>query len=200
VLLPKRRGTIASAAQTPSSRHSVARAGMAGVPARGRARVEIRKPGLGEWRAGPGVEWGCAACAPRSLGQRDDAIHGTGPCPRQPPRGADHPHPTPPARDEVWSQPPAAPALAAAESPRYAAIPHPRVPAGERAASAALEQLAAPAALLPRRAVPASPSTIEPVDRSHGAKPSTRGVRPRRLEKDSAPLRTACTFPQLFPI
>src|SRR6185295_12077010 len=99
VLLPKRRGTIASAGRTPSSRRLAVLAGMETVQVSEVARAEETEAGRAEQRAGPVPGWGRAACASRCLGQRDGASAGLEPRPRQPPRGADHPHPTPPARD-----------------------------------------------------------------------------------------------------
>jgi type IV secretory pathway VirB10-like protein len=64
----------------------------------GRLRVQGLGLGPGDWRAGPVAGWGCPACAARCSGRRDPAPAVLKPCPPQPPRGAEHPHPTPPAR------------------------------------------------------------------------------------------------------
>jgi hypothetical protein len=105
--LPKRRGTIASAAQTPSTRRRGA-AGWERVQTRvrdlleGPLRVEGQVQGPIAWRAGPVAGWGSSACAARFFGGWDDARGAAQPSPQKPPHGAEHPHPTPPARDAAW--------------------------------------------------------------------------------------------------
>jgi hypothetical protein len=190
--LPKRRGTIASAAQTPSTR----RRGVAGwervqtvgqETAKGRFRVEGLVQGPSEWRAGPVVGWGCSACAARFFGGRDDAPGAAQSSPQKPPHGAEHPHPTPPARDAAGiltlslhqkSRPLATPKPPDRNELQPAAARRQREAEQAPAASKSSAQPAAPAAL---RRPQGAPAQLETNGLGHAStpKPRSQGCLPK---------------------
>ncbi len=183
--LPRRRGTIASAGQTPSTR----RRGVAGwerVQAgvrdllEGRLRGEGRVQGSTAWRAGPVVGWGSSACAARFFGGWDDALGAAQPSPQKPPHGAEDPHPTPPARDAAWSlgpglrQKPCLPT--AAKPPEQKQLPLAAVQRRGEAeqAPAASESLARPAAQAALRRPQGAPAQLETTESGHASTPKPR--------------------------
>jgi hypothetical protein len=174
------RGTrplVLNAAQTPSSRRwdagrqepvlGWARGRFPGwglSSGRVRAVVSGRVQGLADRRAGPVAGWGYPACAARFFGRWDVALAGFWPCPQKPPPGADHPHPTPPARDAA--DPEQAPA-----QPRLAAAQHPREAAAAPAGSESLEGRGAQGALQQR---PRSATKLETTGPGHASRPKPR--------------------------
>lgn len=198
--LPKRRGTIASAAQTPWTRHW----GELGwglvlgwVPEW--VLVQGLEMGLTDRRAGPVVGWGWSACAARCFGRRDHARLGTKTCPSQPPHGADHPHPTPPARDAADPGHPLAWTFAPLgqhqSSPARQKLPLAggRHRLGEEVAPAVSASLERPEAQAKFQRRPGVPAQLETNESGHASqhKPSNPGMSP--------PTRPNPTFPERKP-
>ncbi|MDX6600891.1 MAG: hypothetical protein QOF13_93 [Solirubrobacterales bacterium] len=192
--LPKRRGTIASAAQTPWTRRR-AELGRGLVLGRGPERVPVK--GRADRRAGPAVGLGYSACAARFFGRRDLAPFGTKLCPQKPPRGADHPNPTPPARDSA--QPASSEPASGQQKLPLVADQRRQVEEVAPAVSASLGQPAAPGGFQLRQG---APPQLETTEFGHASqhKPSTLGCLPRNDGWTGwAPLRTACTFSAIQP-
>ena len=186
--LPKRRGTIASEERTPSSRLRAERQPV-GVP--GQVRVlavgELLEAGPRDRRAGPVAGWGWPACAARCSGGRDDAPGAAVPSPPQPPRGADHPHPTPPARDAADHGSERAASAELAHVPEQLRSVEAQCPvraAAAQEASASSVPPATPAAPLPLQGARAKPETSESGDPCM-TKPPDQGVLPHRSRKGS---------------
>jgi len=181
--LPKRRGTIASAAQTPSTRRRAAAESE-------QVQAEVRKLGEG-WlpvegrvqgprnrRAGPVVGWGCSACAARFFGGWDDARGAAQPSPQKPPHGAENPDPTlPAARGSAWTPTPnlheKSRPFATSKPPDWNQL---QSAAGQRRreaeqAPAASESLVRPATLAAPRRPQGPPAQLETNGSGHASTP-----------------------------
>jgi hypothetical protein len=134
----------------------------------GRFRAEGRTQGPWRWRAGPVAGWGCSACAALFFGHRVGAVSASRPRPQKTPHGADHPHPTPPARDAAWSLAPGLrpkPCLpTAAKPPDQNELPRAAVQRRQEAEQAPVAlgswaQFGAPAAIRRLQGAPVQPET-----------------------------------------
>lgn len=170
------------------------------MPGEGRFRVEERIQGPSEWRAGSVVGWGCSACAARFFGGRDDALGAAQRSPQKPPHGAEHPHPTPPARDAAWtltsslhqkSRPLVAPKPPDRNELQFAAARHRRE---AEQAPAASESLGRPEARAVQRRPQGAPAQLETSGFGHASP-----AKPPALECLPETCSLTTTFRSAFP-